>query len=437
MNPAPTLPTGLAERADTLTALVRERLDTPRRAEAHAARAGGQTDLALWSGSSLSEGHAGLALLHLHAARTGAGDQAREAAFRFLRAAFDATTRTPLAHPGLFDGTAGLALALADCCEDEPRFLPSLHALHERLSRQVRERTWPRRRGTISDHDYDLVYGSAGILVHLSTTPHKSPHVSEAVEHCLDHLVWLAGDEHVLARWTVSPAHYSPYGELESLYPHGYVDTGMSHGAAGMAAALAVAWREGYRRPGHREALTRLTDWLLRVGTAGGRDLQWPRAVPVTAHGREGTSEGAEAVPAWCHGTAGIAAALLTVADATGDRALAAQAFTALDGVLARGGGHDTPTVCHGVAGLAALAYTFARRGSAGAARALPGLVERLVAAARPDHHPLVFRDRETTGHLVDNPGLLTGAAGIAMTLRAIVTGHRPTWWKALLLSDQ
>ncbi|MEV3989784.1 lanthionine synthetase LanC family protein [Streptomyces sp. NPDC049837] len=428
MNSAPFLPAGLAERADSLATLVRERLDTPGRAEAHAARAGEQTDLPMWSGSSLSEGHAGLALLHLHA-----GDH--EAAFRFLRAAFDATARSPLTHPGLFDGTAGLALVLEDCCAAEPRFLPSLRALRERLCGQVLHTAWPRREGTVSDHDYDLVYGSAGILSHLSTTPHKTPLVVQAVDHCLDHLVWLGteSDEGVPARWMISPERYSAYGDLAVTYPYGYLDTGMSHGAAGMAAALAVAWREGHRRPGHREALARLTDWLLAVGTAGGRDRQWPRAVPVTAQGREGTAEGAEAVPAWCHGTAGVAAALLTVAEATGDRALAAEAFAALDGVLARGGGHATPTVCHGVAGLAALAHEFAARGSAGAARALPGLVERLVAAAEPGRHPLVFRDRETTGHLVDNPGLLTGAAGIAMTLRAIVTGHRPTWWKALV----
>ncbi|MFG3507401.1 lanthionine synthetase LanC family protein [Streptomyces sp. NPDC047821] len=428
MNSASFLPPDLAARAESLAALVGERLDTPRRAEEHAERAARQTDLPLWNGSSLSEGHAGLALLHLHAGRA-------DTAFRFLRAAFDATAHEPLTRPGLFDGTAGLALVLADCCTAEPRFLPSLHALHERLSRQVLHTAWPRREGGVADHEYDLVYGSAGILVHLSTTPHKNPDILRAVEHCLDHLVWLAEEtgEDTPARWMISPERCAAYGGLQSTYPYGYLDTGMSHGAAGMAAALAVAWREGHRRPGHREALDRLTDWLLRVGTAGGRDRQWPRAVPVTAQGREATAEGAEAVPSWCHGTAGVAAALLTVAGATGDRALAAEAFAALDGVLARGGGHGTPTVCHGVAGLAALAHEFAARDSAGAARALPGLVRRLMTAADPVRHPLVFRDRETTGHVVDNPGLLTGAAGVAVTLHALATGHRPTWWNALM----
>lgn len=46
---------------------------------------------------------------------------------------------------------------------------------------------------------------------------------------------------------------------------------------------------------------------------------------------------------------------------------------------------------------------------------------------------PLLYRDHETTGHIVDNPGLLTGAAGIALTLRALATGHRPGWWTVLL----
>ncbi|MFD6230093.1 lanthionine synthetase LanC family protein [Streptomyces sp. NPDC060232] len=411
MTDASLLPADLAGRATAVADLIGERLDTPARADAAAVRAARQTDTPFWAGASLSEGHAGLALLHLHAARstakagTGEREKGVERACAFMRAAFCATREEPLDHPGLFDGTAGLAFALQDLCRDEPRLRPSLGRLHEQLARQVLAADWPEQPGAVADHHYDLVYGAAGIAVQLCAAP-TSPVVEEALERCLRYLVWGAA---------------TPNRAVA-----GRLDTGMSHGAAGIAAALATAWRLDRRVPGHRAALDGLTGWLLAVGRGDGRRLQWPRAVP--------TDDG-EAVPSWCHGTGGVAAGLLAVARATGDRSLQDRAFAALDGLLDRVDAGDvprSPTVCHGLAGLAALAHEFAAHGSTGAARALPRLARRLVDAADPDL-PLVYRDHETTGHVVDNPGLLTGAAGVALTLRTLATGHRPTWWTALL----
>ncbi|MFD3938850.1 lanthionine synthetase LanC family protein [Streptomyces sp. NPDC058611] len=412
MTDAPVLPADLVGRAAAVADLIGERLDTPERADAAAVRAARQTDTPFWSGASLSEGHAGLALLHLHAARSSAdvGSAGREEGFErasaFIRAAFSATREDPLEHPGLFDGTAGLAFALQDVSRDEPRFLPSLGRLNEQLARQVLAAAWPEQPGAVADHHYDLVYGAAGTAVQLCAAPTATPVVEQALERCLRYLVWVAAERNRAVA--------------------GRLDTGMSHGAAGIAAALATAWHQDRRVPGQRAALDGLTGWLLAVGHGDGRRLQWPRAVP--------TDDG-EAAPAWCHGTGGVAAGLLAVARATGDRGLRDLAFAALDGLLDRVAAGDvprSPTVCHGLAGLVALAHEFAGHGSAGAARTLPALARRLVDAADPNL-PLVYRDHETTGHVVDNPGLLTGAAGVALTLRTLATGHRPGWWNALL----
>ncbi|THA83256.1 lanthionine synthetase C family protein [Streptomyces sp. A0592] len=412
MSDVAVLPAALAARAGAVADLIGERLHTPALAAAAAVRAARQTDMSFWADASLSEGHAGLALLHLQAARSaaangsGTGKKEFDRASAFVRAAFSATREIPMEHPGLFDGTAGLAFALQDVARDEPRFLPSLGRLHDQLARQVIATDWPRLPGAVADHHYDLVYGAAGIAVQLCSASPVTPVVEEALDRCLRHLVWVATDGH----WAVD----------------GRLDTGMSHGAAGITAALATAWRRGRRVPGQRAALDELATWLLDAGSGGGRGLRWTRTVP--------TDDG-EAAPAWCHGTGGVAAGLLAVSRATGDRGLEEQAFAALDGLLDRVFAGDvprSPTVCHGLAGLAVLAHEFAAHGSGGAARALPDLARRLVDSADPDL-PLLYRDHETTGHIVDNPGLLTGAAGVALTLRALATGHRPGWWSVLL----
>ncbi|MEV8534868.1 lanthionine synthetase LanC family protein [Streptomyces sp. NPDC051211] len=264
MHPAPLLPASLAARADAVASLIRERLDTPERADAHAVRAAGQTDMSFWTGASLSEGYAGLALLHLHASR-GARDEtdrkrSLDRAFAFVRAAFSATQESPLTHPGLFDGMAGLAFVLQDVSVDEQRFLPSLARLHEQLARHTLAMELPRRSGAVAGHHFDLVYGSAGVLAQLCAAPSTTPLVEQALERCLDHLVWVGNER----RWAVG----------------GRLCTGMSHGAAGIAAALAAAWRHGHRLPGQRLVLDRLVEWLLWAGTAEGRRLQWPKELP-------------------------------------------------------------------------------------------------------------------------------------------------------------
>ncbi|MCZ0995289.1 hypothetical protein O1L44_22400 [Streptomyces noursei] len=415
MHPSPLLPPELAARANAVASVIRERLDSPAGADAHAARAAGQSDLSFWNGASLSEGHAGLALLHLHAARTaerGAeGEWSRDRAFSFVRAAFAATQEEALTHPGLFDGTAGLAFVLREVAADEPRFLPSLAALDEQLSRQVLAMELPRRPGAVAAHHYDLVYGCAGVLAHLCHVRPTTPLVEQALQRCLRYLMWVGADQ----RWAVE----------------GRLDTGMSHGAAGIAAALATAWRHGHRLPGQRLVLDRLVAWLLEVGSRGGRQPGGRDPSPWT---RTSTTETKPCPPGATGPGSGRRAAHRSRRDrrpgpgSTGVRRA---------GRAARPGRRR---------GRAAFAHRVPRprrmrrarprvrrAGQRGRRAGLARLVTELLDAAEPER-ALVYRDRETTGHVVDNPGLLTGAAGVALALRATATGRRPSWWRVLFL---
>jgi hypothetical protein len=61
-------------------------------------------------------------------------------------------------------------------------------------------------------------------------------------------------------------------------------------------------------------------------------------------------------------------------------------------------------------------------------------LVEQLIGSYRPESL-LGFRNLEFAGHEVDQPGLLDGAAGVAIVLLAAATSIEPTWNRAFLLS--
>lgn len=97
----------------------------------------------------------------------------------------------------------------------------------------------------------------------------------------------------------------------------------------------------------------------------------------------------------------------------------------------AKGTRPASPTLCHGQAGMVMLCQEFAPWSTA-ANEALPGLVEDLLDYADPDR-PLVFADQEVPGNFVDDPTLLTGAPGVALTLLAAVGEERPGWFRTFL----
>ena len=95
----------------------------------------------------------------------------------------------------------------------------------------------------------------------------------------------------------------------------------------------------------------------------------------------------------------------------------------------------DSPTFCHGVAGLLAITLRFAAdTGDAQFAGAAEGLTQQILGRFRPDSL-LGFRNLEYRGNETDQPGLLDGAAGVAIVLLAAATGVEPTWDRAFLLS--
>ncbi|MET9972841.1 lanthionine synthetase LanC family protein, partial [Streptomyces sp. NPDC006356] len=159
----------------------------------------------------------------------------------------------------------------------------------------------------------------------------------------------------------------------------------------------------------------------------------WPDGIPVGEDGAEVTDRCVHDQFAWCYGSAGVAASLLTVAQATGDEDLRVAAVDAFEGVLRRSADtrSQSPTLCHGHAGLVMLCQEFAPW-SALATETLPRLLTELLDYGDPEL-PLVFADQEVPGNFVDDPTLLTGATGVALILLAAIGEERPLWFRTFL----
>jgi hypothetical protein len=135
-----------------------------------------------------------------------------------------------------------------------------------------------------------------------------------------------------------------------------------------------------------------------------------------------------------------VAAALRLAGDALGGagaryRDLASAALSAAVARPAEVARADSATFCHGRAGLLAVTATFARAtGDEGFRRAAAAIAAELVDRFDPAA-PLGYRDREAGGRLVDQPGLLTGAPGVALALVGAAAPAEPGWARLFLLA--
>nr|WP_276615419.1 lanthionine synthetase LanC family protein [Nonomuraea basaltis] len=294
---------------------------------------------------------------------------------------------------GLFDGgVAALGAAAASLRGDTGRY--------ERLLGRIDAAVGP-----VADHD--LISGTAGAGLYLLLRPPMSKR-----DEVASALAGGAGARppypmrHVPAAWQVAD---------------GYADCGLAHGAAGPLAVLALLCtdRPAGAAPEESRAIRTVADWLLGLAREDRWGTAWPAGVDrVTWHPSPRRA-------AWCYGVPGIARALRLAGDALCEPRYQRAADDAMAQLLQapESWGLEGPGVCHGLAGLMLITAAFATHPRDRFALAVEDLFDRLCDA---------YDSRLPLGFDVTGPGLLSGAAGIALAL-LVVTGGDPIASKLFL----
>jgi hypothetical protein len=275
---------------------------------------------------------------------------------------------------------------------------------------------------------YDLVYGLAGIGVYaLARWPR--PTAAQCILGVVEQLARRARHDRDGVYWWTPPMWRGPHRER---YQPGGVDLGVAHGMAGIIPFLACVHRLGLAQPIVRPMLDGAVGWLLAhlVDTVSGPSVPYFVADDI---------EPGPARSAWCYGDPGVAAALLFAARDVGEPAWAAEATA-----LAMGAANRPPDqtgvvdagLCHGSAGLAHLFNRMyqmtAEPTLADAARFWIEQTLELCSAAAPGRDTALSDSAESAWK---GPGLLEGAAGIALVLEAACTATEPIWDQMLLVS--
>jgi hypothetical protein len=419
---------------------IAERLRDPQRVAEFAALTAAQSSEETkrsWGGYSVSFGDAGLAFLFGQLDRCYPDQSWDRVAHGYLTTAGRSLESLPGAQlpPGLISGLAGLCFTTHYLSRAGTRYQRMLGTLDELLA----ERTSTTARlpdpfpNGVSFHDYDQISGPAGIGAYLLLR-RDTPGIAAALAAVLDRLLFLSEwrDDGRL-RMFIPPAWQPTPRHLEQ-YPQGATDCGLAHGVPGPLAALALAQLNGVERAGLVAAIRRLADWLVAQRCDDSWGINWPGGVPAAGDPRDRTPTKA----GWCYGSPGVARALWLAGRALQDEALQALAVEALRAVRRRPSalrGIPSPIICHGVAGTLQIVLRFANDTGDPALVALAKeLTEELLGLFDPSA-PVGFRDVEFAGRLIDNPGLLNGAAGIALALLAATSDVEPQWDRMFLLA--
>jgi len=382
--------------------------------------------------ASLSGGSAGLAVCHamlarVHGEQRAAGQHAAQAG-ACLDHAISSLAAAP-ASAALYSGFTGVAWAagLVDGLlgtgggdRNETIDAAVVSLLHRDLPEGV---------------PYDLVNGLTGLGVYaLGRWPHAAgPDCLAAVVRQLASRARRDSDG---VYWWTPPALL--LGPQRQRYPDGGVDLGVAHGVAGVLPLLARAQALGAGGELAGPLLADAVRWLLAHLTRDGSVQTAPGFL----------AAGAVAVPArsaWCYGDPGVAMALLLAARDAGEPGWAETATRLALHAAARAPGQTGVAdagLCHGTAGLAHLFNRMHQlTGEPDLARAAVFWFERTLASCAAADPATGLAGEPAvpgagTGQPAWNgPGLLEGAAGIALALLAASAPAEPVWDQMLLVS--
>jgi hypothetical protein len=232
---------------------------------------------------------------------------------------------------------------------------------------------------------------------------------------------------------------------MQKAYPEGNLNCGLAHGIPGPLALLALAHEAGIVVDGLSEAVESLATWIVSNRLDDEWGANWPTAIAIvrdpdgTRHpAAPASSPFGPSHAAWCYGSPGIARTLWQAGRALSRADFQALAIEAVEAIARRPAPArkiQSPTFCHGTAGLLQIVLRFAfDTGSESICNSARTLTDEVLGKYETSSL-LGYRSVELRGARVDQPGLLDGAPGVALTLLAAAMPVAPEWDALFLLS--
>jgi lantibiotic modifying enzyme len=369
-----------------------------------------------WSPPSIANGNAGIAVLMSELDRLFPNSGWDLVGRTHLEIAVRGAEKMPSVGVSLFAGLSGLAFAGLQLSRQGERYRRMLATLDLAIAPQaISLASRVRNAQGLPVSDFDVISGLSGAGAYLLCR-RGEPGIEVALAAVVDALIFLVTQQ------TEPPAWYTPAEYLiaddKPLYPLGNLNCGLAHGVPGILAFLSLASMAGFSSDRMRNAIVSIYNWLQDHRADDQWGINWPTTVPI-----EDSTASAPQRPSrsgWCYGIPGISRALWLAGQAQGLAQSVDLAIAAMEAVFRRPLAArmiDSPTFCHGVAGLLAVTLRFSKdTGQEMFSRQCELLTRQIVQSFQPETL-LGFRNLEFADNHIDQPGLLDGAAGVAIAL--------------------
>lgn len=365
-----------------------------------------------------------LALLHAYHHASNGRAEHLEKRDSYLEAAFETVASTPTL-PLLFGGFVGVAwvvehLSSSDQCDNDDLNLDVDDTILRHIDYVLQ---------TNAPVHFDLIQGLVGWGVYfLERMPRgEARHGLEIVVNRLNAIS--ISDPSGTAWWTSPEIVHE--GRREQ-FPQGYYDLGVAHGIPGIIGFLARVLACGIAPETSGALLSGAIRWMFAHKD---RDLTLVDSRSIIP-----SPEVVQTRGGWCYGDPGVAGVLMQVAATLSDDGLAEKAVALGRTAICRRAELSDAGLCHGATALShILARLFNYTHCSDFATASRHWYHRALAFrggngiagfATADHQPgrpIIYRT---------DPGLLSGAVGIALAFLALSTETEPNWDRLLLLSS-
>jgi lantibiotic biosynthesis protein len=375
--------------------------------------------------ADLANGAAGLAVAEDALIRSGFRREG-DAAQRWLERAVQAMSATQTSA-SLYAGLTGVGWAAEQLRPRSPNLDP------DEINNEIDELLCDLLRCSPWLDDYDLIGGLVGYGVYaLERLPRPSAVL--CLERIVDRLAELAQPTPHGMTWWTAPELLPPH--QRELAPRGHYNLGLAHGVPGVIALLGRLCAADVAVDRARPLLEGAVRWLLAQAPPEGSGFGYWKTPAA-----EETSETARL--AWCYGDPGVAAALLSAARDGGrpawERAALGIGRRAASAPPDRAGVKDAG-LCHGAAGLGHLFNRlWQATGEPQFRDAARSWFDQTLSLRQPGRGIAGYAAWQGGGaggpEWRDDPGILTGAAGIALALSAACSDVAPNWDRMLLVS--
>jgi hypothetical protein len=363
------------------------------------------------------------------------GADATAASREHLKETAKISARIPVTRLSLLSGLSGICAAARLHCVIDPDMVSQLKRLDALLVDRILCTGHDALPEDPPSYSFDVICGAAGTLRYLLSATPWTESTRRAVNILVDKLIRAVGLRDGQPEGLLIPAESIFEERLSRRYPYGYFDLGLAHGAPGVLGALAACVTAGVTHPRLTQTVEGLAQWIVEALVTEADGTGWPFGMPI---GPRMNDEVAKKLPrakdTWCYGTVGVVAVLEMVEAALPNAGLRPVIAQARADALARIAADDhpllSPTVCHGLAGQLLFAVGSGSVGEATAEALVARLLEHCDAGWL-----FGVRDTRELDVRVDDPGLLTGAAGVALALIAWRIRDHRSWSYTLLLS--